>query len=250
MTNERELRGLMAWLNAPQGTVPWRWAQVGLVFAVLALSMILIASTVALSLAGVNDVAQQSDLLIGWAIGFVITGAFVLIRWRRHAEDFAALRLGSSRLHLALMVMIGVGIALTASLAAGLGSGNFGAVAPVRGLALDNLGALLLAGVFLIGVQPLVETLIFFGILLPTLRGAMGPWPGLLTTSIGFAGFHLLIYGTALAANLPLWYGFVLPLVLGLGLAMVRVWANSTRAAAVAYIGAGITFLLISATTG
>lgn len=246
MVEERELRGVRAWLSAPQADVPWGWTQILVVLVVSALSMLMIASSVALSLDSAEDAGRTGSLLLGWLIGLLIMGAFVLVRWRRYPEHFAALRLIDSRLHPALMLMIGVGIGLSADVVAGLGSGTFGAVAPIRGLDLTRVGPLFLSALFLVLVQPLVEGLVFFGVLLPTLRKTIGPWPGLLTTALAFAGFHMAIYAAPLQGNFVVWYGFVLPLVVGFGLAAMRVWAASTRSAMIAYVGTGITLLLVS----
>jgi membrane protease YdiL (CAAX protease family) len=195
------------------------------------------------------------SLVIGWTVGLLLTAAFVLVRWRSSTEKFAALRIfgesAQSNRPLILMFIFGIGIGLLANLTAGLGSGNhFATIAPLQGIYTGfEIVPLLLAIVFAVIVQPLAESLIFFGVIQPRLRATLGGYAGIVTTALLYAGTHYVVYGLRpdVVIN-PLWYGFIAPLVLGLMFGVVRVWMRSTRAAIVANIGAGIIGILVMLT--
>jgi membrane protease YdiL (CAAX protease family) len=209
--------------------------------------MLLVASVVA-SLVSVSPAPAAAGFLLGWMTGLVLTGAFVLVRWRQSAVKFAALMAGDSRFPLPVMGLIGIGAALTADLIAAWGS-EFGVVAALRGLE-TSPQTLLLAGVFLLLVQPVTEALVFAGVLLPRLRASAGAWPGLLLTAFFFAGYHYLVFGARLMGSAALWYGFMLPLIIGLVMLIMRVYANSTRAAMTVHAGSGFVALAVLLITG
>lgn len=249
MSDNQRVDGFLAWLSAPQRDLPWGWSQVLMVLVVFAVSLLIIGTTIAVTLDENAAGIRTESVLIGWLVGLLIAGAFTLIRFRGDPEQFKALSLNSPRVNPLLLLLLGFGFGLLADLIAGLGSGNFGTAAALRGVPTDNPQYLINAGTFSIVVQPVVEGLIFFGVLLPTLRRAIGPWPGLLTASVAFAGVHAAVYAAGLVDNLLVWYGLVLPLILGFGLGVVRVWSNSTRGAIIAYIGAGATLFFVGLVT-
>ncbi len=240
-----ERPGFFARLGKAQAAPPWSWGEVALALVVLALGTLMIASAVALSFFPNATTPDPGGLLLGWLIGLGLVGVFVLVRWRSSAEKFAGLKLGTSAIPLYIALLIGAGGALTADLAAAGGSGDFALLAPLAGVELGDTGTLLLGALFLVLVQPFAESLVFAGVLLPKLRATLGPWPGLLTVILAYAGYYLLVYGAPLAPELQLWHGFVYPLVVGVFVLAVRVGANSTRAALVAQVGAGLTALVV-----
>lgn len=245
MSQNVERPGFFARLRIPQVAPPWSWGEVGLALLVLALGALMIASTIALLFFSNAQTPEPSGLILGWLVGLGLVAVFVLIRWRSSTEKFAALKLASSEIPLYTALLIGAGGALTADLVAAGGSGDFALLAPLAGITLDDTGALILGAIFLTLVQPIAENLIFSGVVLPKVRAALGAWPGLLTSVLAYAGYYTLVYGATLAPELQIWHGFAYPLVLGLFVQAVRIGADSTRAAIVAQIGAGLTALVV-----
>jgi len=245
-----ERPGFFARLGQAQTPPPWSWGDVGLAILVLALGSLMIASAVALAFFPNAETPEPLGLLLGWIIGLGLVTAFVLIRWRSSQEKFAALQLGSSAIPLYIAFLLGVGGALTADLVAAGGSGNFSLLAPVLNVNLNEAAGIILAALFLLLVQPIAEGLVFSGVLLPKLRAALGAWPGYLTAVIAYAGFYALVYGAWLPQEWLIWHGFAYPLVVGLFVLAVRVGADSTRAAILAQIGAGLTALIVLLAVG
>lgn len=231
-------------LGAPQIDPPWTLAEMGLALVVLALGMLLIAPASALAFVGDTLNPDSASLLLAWIIGLMIVGGFIIIRWRRTREKFDALKFDAGRLPLPVMFVLGVGTALTASVIALFGTGVLDTSAQLHSLSI-NAGEIFLAVVLIVLIQPVVDSLLFAGIVLPRLRHTLGAYPGLLTMAIAFAGYNMLVYGERLAGNLTLWHGFVMPLILGIMLGVARVWGGSTRSAIVLYIGYGITSIVM-----
>ena len=244
--------GFFAQLGRSFAPPPWSLIEAGLAFGVLILCLIMIGSAIAAGLSPDSNFPTPTALLIGWTVGLVIAGVFVLVRWRSSQEKFTALRISGesaqSARPVSLMFLLGIGVGLMANLFAGLGSdNNFETIAPLQGIyAGFELSPLVLAILFAVIVQPIAEGLIFFGVIQPRLRASIGAYPGLITTALLYAGTHYLIYGLRpdVVVN-PLWFGFIAPLVVGLMLGVVRVWTRSTRATIVANIGAGIVAILV-----
>jgi membrane protease YdiL (CAAX protease family) len=237
--------GLRAWLAAPQDDPPWSTGEIVLTAGVLALCTLLIASVVASLVSEASPAPPAAGFLLGWMVGLMLAGAFVLVRWRQSPEKFAALMAGDSRFPLLIMALIGIGAAFTGDLIAAWGS-EFGVVAVLRGLE-TTPQALVIAALFLLVVQPVVEALIFAGVMLPRLRASIGAWPGLLLTAFLFAGYHYLVFGARLALdnNAAFWYSFMLPFVVGLVMLAMRVYADSTRAAMAVHAGSGLVALAV-----
>ena len=250
MASNRE--GFFAQLAHTHTPPPWTLFDVGLVLGVLAVCLLLIGSVIASVVSPDSLAPTVNSLVIGWMVGLVLTALFILIRWRSSSEKFAALRIvgetAQSARPLILMFIFGIGIGLLANVTAGLGSGNrFATIAPLQGIYTTfELMPLLLAIVFAVIVQPIAESLIFFGVIQPRLRSTLGGYAGLITTALLYAGTHYLVYGARPGVVInPLWYGFAAPLVLGVMLGFVRVWTRSTRAVIVANIGAGLVAILV-----
>jgi membrane protease YdiL (CAAX protease family) len=88
--------------------------------------------------------------------------------------------------------------------------------------------------------QPLAEELIFRGVLLSSLRGTIGAWPGYILSALLYALFHLITYGSSISDFNSLWYGQILPFIGGLIFGAVRLSTGSTRAAILAHVGFGL----------
>ncbi|MBZ0308301.1 MAG: CPBP family intramembrane metalloprotease [Anaerolineae bacterium] len=99
------------------------------------------------------------------------------------------------------------------------------------------------SGDFLIGVlamivtRPIVEEIIFQGILYPSLRKQMPPFLSILITTLVFAGLHLLL-------DSDIWWGGVYPLVLGLTAGLARAATQSTRSAIMTHVMFGVFMML------
>jgi membrane protease YdiL (CAAX protease family) len=213
-------------------------------FALL-ISMIVIASVLAATLSGSTINPDTQSLVMGWIVGLVITTAFVAVRWRRSAAMLAALKLGTARYPLFLALLLGVAGAFSADLIAALGSGSFAPAAPLLGLNIGDPFHLVIAIVFAVVMQPLAEGLVFFGVLLPRLRSSLGGYGGLLMSAVLFTVYYALVFGARLTESSSLWYGVIFPAIVGLVVAAVRSHADSTRAAIVSLIGAGLTTIAV-----
>lgn len=231
-------------LRASQVAPPWRLSDVFLALVVLFITTTLIGSTVAALVAGNSPAPPTASLLLGWTVGLILSGGYIFLT-RRAAGHLPALKLGQTDLPLPIAFLVGVGAALTFDLVAALASGSFRPVAPLSGLE-SNPPSLVMAALFLVVAQPIVESLIFFGLVQTLLRAQIGPVAGWFMTGVAFTIYYFAIY----AANLPfqqgLWYGVVLPLLLGLTLGLVRLRSASTRATIVTYSAYGLTTLLIA----
>lgn len=226
-------------LGAKQDVPPWSLGEMLLALAVLAIGTILIGTMISVNVSTSTTNPEPITLVLGWLIGLVMVGAFVLVRWRRSKERFDGLLLGVSRWSPLLAIMIGIGAAFTAGIVSGLGSGDFDVVASLYGVENREIGQLLLSVLFLT-VQAIVESLIFWGIVLPRLRASWGSWLGLLATIAIFTSYYYLVYSTHLIGDPVLWYGIVYPLIFGTFVAIVRVWSNSTRTAMISHMGVSI----------
>ncbi|NJL92602.1 MAG: CPBP family intramembrane metalloprotease [Anaerolineae bacterium] len=138
-----------------------------------------------------------------------------------------ALRWGPSR-----STPIGSVMLVSLALAAGLDTAGLVLGVPLDSLPtpLDDLpraetGAFLAALVVVVVLRPLVEELIFRGVLYTTLRQRMSVWAAVVLSSAIFAALHYAYDPTYL------WWGLVQPLVLGLVAGLVRASTQSTQAA-------------------
>lgn len=238
-------RTLMKRLAAPQVAPPWTFGDIAVTGVVLALAMIIIAPAIALLPNQEITVPEPSALLFGWIVGLIIVMAFVMIRWRRTEELFNGLKLSSSRRPLFIVLLVGIGAAFTSDLLAGAIAGGFAPVAPLRGITPSG-SELTLALFFALIAQPIAESVVFGGVVLPRLRASLSSWGGIWATAVLFGGFHLLVYGAQLTTTQQLiGYGFVQPFIIGFVLAAMRVDGDSTQAAIVGYMGVGLSSLLV-----
>lgn len=235
-------------LRAPQIAPPWAIRDVIFALAALLLTMTLVASTVAAIVSG--GALQPTSLLLGWGIGLTLTAAYIALAWRRSAEFVAALKLAASDLPLPLVGLFGIAAALTFTVIAAMGTiGDFRSIPILTGIGTgggaDWVLALLIVGL----LQPVTESLVFFGIALPRLRASLGSMNGALTTAVIFGAYHLLIFGASIVdGGAVVWYGTVVPALLGFFLAIMRLRTASTRATIIAYAAYNITMIIIAIT--
>jgi membrane protease YdiL (CAAX protease family) len=241
--SETRRNTFFARLGAPQVAPPWSLWDVVQTYLVLLMGVILIGSTLGLTL--FNDQTSPLSILFGWAIGLIITGAFVMFVHRRDDAGRAAMRLVEPNMPIPLILLLGVAAAFTIDVIVGLGGGDFRPVAALTNIGVDGRDWLL-AGLFIVAIQPVVESLVFFGVSLPRFRSTFTPWGGLVVTVALFTSFHVLIYGAQLEGQSLIWYGLILPILQGLFLAIVRIRTQSTSAVIATYVAMGITALLVA----
>ncbi|MGJ3237315.1 MAG: CPBP family glutamic-type intramembrane protease [Anaerolineae bacterium] len=245
MAQEEQQDSVIARLGLPQVAPPWGIGETGLALGILLLGTVLIGSGVAISITDDTNNPEPIAFIMGWLIGLVIVFTVIIVRWRRTRERFDALRLQVNQWQPLLALLMGIGGAFTASLVAGLGSGDFIAPMQVLGIDRDNIGALMLVGLLVLLVQPITESLIFAGVTLPRLRASLSSWAGLWGTTLLYALYYYLVFGSRGVDSIALWHGAVYPALIGLTLSAVRVWSQSTLTAMLAHIGVGTSVLVI-----
>ncbi len=184
---------------------------------------------------------QPFDTLAAWSLGALLTLFYVNFS-RRNDRDSLRLETGQSRLLIVLLV--GLGMAITIDLVGLLATGEFLPAPELLKvtLARDNLFVWLLAIVFMVLLQPLAEQLVFSGVFFPAAQQALGAWGGYIFTALCFALFHYFVYGFPPVNGL--WPSAWAPLLAGLVIIAVRANAGSTRSAIVAHMGFGLFALL------
>lgn len=234
----------MAKLGLPQADPPWTISDTIIALVVLLIGTLIIGTGITASIATSTTNPDPISFVMGWLMGLVVVFVFVMIRWRRTKEQFAALRLQNGRWQPLLAVMVGLGGAFTASVIVGLLSGDFLVPLHVLGIDDSNIGSVVLVGLFVLLVQPIAESLIFFGIVLPRLRASWSPWVGLLASVALYAIYYYLVFGTRGTDSIAIWYGVIYPLIVGVTLGAVRIWSQSTLSTIFAYMGVGASVLI------
>ncbi len=236
-------------LSIPESSdTPWSMMDATIIVLVLLITLILVGpSIVTLPSANVT-VITPFMLMFGWAIGQVITIAFVVINRRSSPESWQALKLDKGLIPQPIAVLVGVAIALTTDLIVSLPSSQFLPIPEIFGLQTEGVGSLVVAALFVVLIQPIAESLVFQGVLLPKLRVIMGPWGGVVMTTVIFTVIHYGIFYSSYESNYPqeamLWYGIAYPLVFGFTFSLLKVYAQSTRAVILGRMGAGVILLL------
>ncbi len=184
--------------------------------------------------------------LAGWSAGAVLTGLALRARFRR---ERAALPLGPGGTPSLLALLTGFGAALlfdTLVLAPGGSSAPTPELTALAGR-VQTPAPWLLAALFLLLLQPLVEGLVFRGLLQPALQARSSKRTGLLTGALAWALFHLLAY-----AGAPDGLGtlFATRLAGGLLLGLLRLRNDSARASIFAHAGLNLFALLRLLTLG
>jgi membrane protease YdiL (CAAX protease family) len=248
---DRHEMTLMQKLSVPEeADPPWSILIAIVIVFVLLVNLTLVGSAMSSVLLGLEDngIPTPFMLLLGWTIGHALTIVYVVINRRSSQESWAALKLNKGLLPLPFVLMVGVAIALTVDLVINLASGQFLPIPEIFGFQSEGVAGVLIAGLFLILIQPIAESLVFQGVLLPKLRIIMGAWGGVVITTVVFTFLHYAIFYLSYQPNYPesalLWYGIAYPLLTGLMFCLIKVYTDSTRAVIMARIGAGAIFLL------
>lgn len=248
-------RRLFARISTLDTPPPWSWIA-AVSSGVVSFAAVMIGTFIALAL--LND--TQYTPLAAWTLAATLTIIFVFIRFSK-AEERAALRLGGPMgaalvQEFFLMLLIGVGLSVALDVVSGRITNVFLPEPELLRL-YDNVHLYqqpvsflgwIFAFLFMGVMQPIAEELVFRGILLPSLRGAVGAWPGYILSAILYALFHLLAFAPAINNFNGLWYGQILPFVAGMIFGAVRLYTGSTRAAILAHVGFGL-FALVKLIT-
>jgi len=245
-------RRLFARIGSLDALPPWSWvAALGSV--VVSFAAVVLGTFVTLAL--LND--TQYKELAAWTLGAALTIAFLFVRFGK-PEERAALRLGGRTRDVEaqglaplqetfLFLFIGVGLALALDVVSGRVTNAFLPEPELLQLYFDvvyyqqpvSTLSWLFAVVFMVIAQPVAEELVFRGLALPSLRRAVGAWPGYILSALVYAVFHLLAF-PPVGNEFNLWYSQIVPFVAGLIFGAVRLYTGSTRAAILAHIGFGL----------
>jgi|GEM_PF-5801354 len=245
MAENRAEKGLIAKLGDSQIAPPWGIGEMGLTLAVMLIGTLIIGTGVTATISADALNPTPESLLIGWLVGMIVVFIFVLVRWRRHKDRFDALALKSSHWNPILAVMVGIGGSFLASLIAGLGSGDFLVPVSIPAINESNIGALIAAIIFALLAQPLAESLVFQGVVLPRLRATLKPYGGLFVAILLYAIYYYLVFGTRTTGSIAIWYEAIYPVVIALTLSAVRIWSKSTLSSMLAQIGVGAGVIII-----
>lgn len=232
------MRALFARLATMEAPPPWSLFEMTNALAFMLIGMILFGPTISTLIFG--DVLTPTALFAGWLIGLLVAIFYVLWARSRQKHSLEAMRLGPGAWPRPMYILLGLSASVSVHLLVALGSGVFVPPPALQGMRTAAVGAWILAGVFMLVVQPIGDELIFRGVVLPWLRARLGAWGGLLFTIGIYALFHSLIYPTAIGGNAAFYYGQVYPLLMGAFFCGVRLMADSTQAAVLAHVGAGI----------
>jgi membrane protease YdiL (CAAX protease family) len=182
---------------------------------------------------------SPSVLLVGWGIGMTITIIYVLTSRRQSPDDIEALRMGATNTKLLIIALWSVGFAILFDLISwAVVNTQVLSTAELFGFVGGDISAMswLIAGIFMILLQPLAEELVFRGLMFPAFRGMFGVWVGFWMVIIFHTLFHFLAYLPVTSDNtIILWYGAGLPFLHATFITAVRGYTGSTRAAWVAH---------------
>lgn len=240
-TDRREMT-LMAKLSAPEASDP-PWGTFGAATAIVAYFVCLVVIGPALaSLLGENGPHSRQLLLPSWAIGMALTIVFIVVNRRSSDESWRALQLHKGNTPLPLVLLYGVAIGLSIGLLISLAGRQFLPIPEIFGILQRTPASAIYAALLIVLLQPVAETLVFQGIVLPTLRWRLGAWGGVIFTSGLYTAIHLLVFSSATLVTV--WFGIVYPALTILAFCLLKVLTTSTSAVIIARIGAGLIFLL------
>jgi membrane protease YdiL (CAAX protease family) len=223
---------------------PWTLAN-ALTTLVAAVAAVILGST----LAAVLFADLFYNLLIGWTLAALLMIGFILFT-RREPSSLSGLwrSRGATEPNAYFLLLIGIGLAVTLDI---ITRGVTVSFLPEAELMVLYFGprpippaALIVASLYMALFQPFAEAMLFQGMLLTSLRGWLGPWPGFLATAAVYGLFHLLMYPAPLQGFPGIWYSLVVPLIAALIYNSVRLYTGSTRAAALAHIAFGLFTIL------
>ena len=205
--------------------------------------MFIVGSIVSVVLA--NDGSPTATvLLIGSAIGELLVIFYLYLTQRNQQQNLALTKTSYS---IPLLLLIGMGAGITVDLIAAAGNRTFHPIPELTNINQEGIFGLVIAGIFLLFIQPIAEEIIFRGVLVPKLRELTSGIMGIIIGGILYGGFHYLAYATALEnSSTQLWYGIIAPSILGIFYGVIRVYTGSTRATILTHIGANLLFFLIA----
>ena len=243
---EIDRREMSLWtkLSLPEPVEP-PWSLTGALLTplVMLVCLTLVGPALASTLSGSIDLTPTT-LMLSWAIGFAMTIAFVIVSRRSSDESWRALALRRGELPLPMALFLGVAMALALDLVISLASGAFLPLPAIWGIGAADFSSTLLAVLIAVILQPLAETLVFQGLLLPKLRWRFGAWRGLVLTALIYTALHQLVFMPAYSHYHPLWHGIALPLGLAGLFSLLKVYMRSTGAVLLGRMGAGLVLLL------
>ena len=211
---------------------------------VMAAMFITLVAGVTLAQVALADTSTSLVTIAGWSVGLTFTAVLVLNLRRRTAEEADALRIDSANAPLLALALVGLGAAGTLDLLSWVVMGEkTGAGSELIALSESVPGAAgwAMALIFMVGIQPVAEEVVFRGMLFPSLRVSLGAWTGLILCGGFYATFHVLAYvPEGVSQPVFIWYGVTLPFLDGLILGGVRAYTGSTRAAMVAHGAFGL----------
>ena len=204
----------MAKLSVPEAAAPpWSAPGAMLTVAVSFICLIVVGPALASLLLG-SETISPSLLTLSWNLGFALTIVFVLVNRRSSPASWRALNLQPGNLPVPFALLVGIAIALAIDLVISLAGGRFLPIPELIGIYDLSPESLLAAGLLLVLLQPVAETLVFHAVLLPSLRWHFGPRAGVLVTSLGFTLLHLVVFsGANRAIYVNPWYDIVYPLL-------------------------------------
>ena len=240
-------RQLLKRIGTAESAPPWSlWGAAGAVLASFA--AIIIGFTAATVLV---DEQQPAQYLFAWSVAAALIIVFVRFT-RNRPEQWAGLRLNEPSAASPLQnvfwyLLVGIGLAIILDL---IGRGlTWQLVIEPELFRLafysqyygQSVGlAWLLALLFMSLLQPVAESLVFQGLLLPSLRAALGAWPGYLLSGGVYGVFHFVAYPPTGTDFASLWYGLFAPLLAGLIFGAVQLYTGSTRAAIITHAAFGL----------
>lgn len=227
---------------------PWGYLSALGAFIVMFLG-ILIGATIIATIFTDNS---APTLMVGWGIGMVITIFYVFSSHRRSPTEAEALQMGATSAKLPIIALWSLGFAILFDLIGWVVVNDQTlASAELLSFSGQNISVVgwIIAGVFMILLQPLGEELVFRGLMFPAFRGMFGAWLGFWMVVVFNALFHFLAYQPATPnSTILLWYGAGLPFLDATIITGVRAYTGSTRASLVAHAVFGA-FALIKAFT-
>ncbi len=235
-TTETLPHGLIARLAAVEPAPPWGW---NAALSTLAVTLIAGLLIVPLFITAWLDVRSITFPLIYLIVGLVMA------YWVTSTRAAPALRMQTPETPLLFLLFIMIGFALTLDLLSLGVTGNFLPMMELATFDRANAGAFdwVLAVALMVFVQPIGESLVFFGVLFPLFRSRFGAWIGLALSGFSYGAVHFALYtagGGALDTGTLVWYGLILPMLHGLILAGVRAHTRSTRAVIYAHAAFGL----------
>lgn len=239
---ERDANQFIARVRMMEPAPPWTAVEAVVNLIALIVSNTIIAATAASLLSG--GALDNASLLTGWGVGLALALLFTLVARRRTPEQFAALKLRkSSLLPLPLVALMGVAAALAAYLVPLLFTLTLFHPLPVL---TDISGEQWVIALIVFAVlQPVVEGIIFHGVLLPRLRASWRPVAGYFALAMVYAAYFALIYAATLSGTALILQGILMPFVGALLIGLLRLRTGSTGAAILAFAMYNITLMLL-----